>query len=873
MDLFVYIFLMFVSAIIAGVLAIYSLSRRPAAGAVEMAVLMLLVIIWCSTSIFEAISQTVEGKVLWSIFSYIGSQPFTSVVLLFSLRYTGGDRKWTPLRIGALFVFPAIILVLAVTNPLHRLLWPNITLRAVPGGVAGVFEHGIFFWFSVIYNYSMALAAIFLLSRHFFFSKDTGIPTASKVLLLASFCPLVANIVYAFVPSLIGGFDPTPLSFTAMTFLLVLASFKFRFLDLIPIAWERVIYTFEDGVLALDRHQRVVGWNPALEEWLGLSLENRGEVCEKALRNWPRLTELLANAVNVTKTIELTTRDGKERVLELRITPFSDFRGRLNGKIVIFQDVTAQKLVLRQLESARNQAEAANRAKSAFLSAMSHELRNPLQGISGIVFLLAKSRLDSNQKQQLEHLESAMRTLSGIINNILDFSKIESDKLLLESVDFNLRLVIQDVFYLFDSLAIEKGLTMELKIDDSLPTECRGDPMRIKQIFINLVSNAVKFTPSGGHIILTARGSPKENAQDGKQTMLFEVSDTGMGISEEKGKHLFEAFYQGDAAVARQFGGTGLGLSIAKDLVEKMGGRISFESRLGFGTTFSFTLRLPPASSPLAVESKALETGYSSFVGKTVLYVEDNAVNRMILTEILTSFGLSVSAVPNGKAAFEAARKNTFDLMITDIFLPDMEGYELIRLLRGIRTPLWPTIALTGNSSWEARDKALKAGMDVFLTKPVPPNRLRAEISRLLGIDPSPASIATLSETDMAESFPGSLPGIDKQTAMEMVDGDLEVYREALKLFIRSIRNLEETFRDALSRGCFSEAGRTLHLTKGAAMAVGANTFARSCDDLEKSMKERMPETLEPILGQWLRQLNELLKSKEIENLIREGPR
>ena len=137
----------------------------------------------------------------------------------------------------------------------------------------------------------------------------------------------------------------------------------------------------------------------------------------------------------------------------------------------------------------------------------------------------------------------------------------------------------------------------------------------------------------------------------------------------------------------------------------------------------------------------------------------------------------------------------------------------------------------------------------------------------------SPASIATLTETDVTESFPGSLPGIDKQTAMEMVDGDLEVYREALKLFIRSIRNLEETFRDALSRGCFSEAGRTLHLTKGAAMAVGANTFARSCDDLEKSMKERMPETLEPILGQWLRQLNELLKSKEIENLIREGPR
>ena len=868
MSLFLYICLLFISAIIAGFLVIYSLSKKPAAGSVDMAILMFLVMIWCSASIFEAVSQTVEGKFLWSIFSYIGSQPFTGVVLLFALRYTGRDKKLTPFRIGMLFIFPIIIIVLAITNPWHRLLWPNITLRAVPGGVAGVFEHGMFFWLSVIYNYTIAIWAIFLLCRYFLFSRDVSVPKRSKELLIASLCPIAANLVYAFAPDLLGGFDPTPLSFTAMNFLLAMASFRFRFLDLVPVAWERVINTFDDGVLALDHSHRIVGWNPRLEKWLGLAPENRGWEYEKAFLDWPQLIQLIENTETGSKALALITRDQEERIMEVRVTPFSNYRGQINGKIVIFQDVTEQKTIQRELENARNQAEAANRAKSDFLAAMSHELRNPLQGISGIVFLLSKTPLDFEQKQQMERLESAMRTLSGIINNILDFSKIESGKLSLDAVDFNLRLITQDVFYLFDSLATEKGLRMELKIEDSLPVDCNGDPLRVKQILINLVSNAVKFTPSGGHIAITARGASHE--EEGKRTAFFEVADTGMGIPEEKGKHLFDPFYQGDAAVARQFGGTGLGLTIAKDLVEKMGGQITFESRLGFGTIFAFKLRLTPALSPATIEPKEGEPNSRLFC-KNVLYVEDNAVNRMILTEILTSFGMGVSAVSSGKAAFEEAKKNVYDLMITDIFLPDMEGYELTLLLRGVLPKLWPIIALTGNGSQEARDKALKAGMDSFLVKPVSPNVLREEISRLLGDAGSPVSGKSASEIAPAMALSEPLPGIDKQSALELVGGDLDIYREALKLFVLSIRNLDKSFGDSLRRGCFSDAGKTLHRTKGAAMAIGANAFARSCAELEKTLEEQMPESLEPTLDLWLRQLNQLLGSKEIEAFIREG--
>ena len=837
---------------------------------------MLLVMIWCSASIFETVSQTVETKFLWTIFSYFGSQPFTGVVLLFALRYTGRGNKLTRNKVVALFAFPTLIIILAITNPWHRLIWPNIYLKEVPGGIVGVFEHGLFFWLLIAYSYVIAGWAIMILSAHFFFSRNPEVTRQSKVLFFAALCPLSASILYAFAPDSIGGYDPTPLSFTLMNAFLILSSFRLRFLDLVPVAWENVIDTLDDGILAIDQQQRIVGWNPVLEKWFGLQPDQRGMAYDKALSEWPQLIRVIARTENESAEIELVPQDKTDRTIEVRLIPFCDHRGKNMGKIVTFQDITDKKTAQKKLVDALDQAESANKAKSAFLSAVSHEIRNPLQGMSGVVFLLAKTHLSFDQKGYMERIQSALGTLSEILNNILDLSKIEAGKISLESVDFNLRMIAQDVYYLFDSLAEEKGLTIDLNIEGSLPAACRGDPLRVKQILINLVSNAVKFTPSGGRITVRAWGEPKTSEENEKrsgwkgQTVFFQVKDTGMGLSDEKLKHLFNAFYQGDPAVARRYGGTGLGLSIAKALTELMGGQISVESRLGVGTAFTFSLRLDPASALLQTEEKTSEP-VSLVKGKRVLYIEDNAVNRMVLTEILTSFGLSVTAVSDGKTALEESKKNVFDLMITDIFLPDMEGYELARMLRGIAAKMWPVIALTGSGTREAQEKAQKAGIDTFLIKPVSPNRLLDEINRLLGGETAQHASNLSSPKREPDALFQKLPAIDHQSALELVGNDLEIYREALNLFVVSIRNLEKSFRDSLGHGRFEEARGDIHRAKGAAWVIGAKDFAETCAALETTFEEQMPKSLEPLLIPWINELKRLLDSREIRDFIQEG--
>ena len=489
---------------------------------------------------------------------------------------------------------------------------------------------------------------------------------------------------------------------------------------------------------------------------------------------------------------------------------------QLEGRPVIqaiMRDISGRKQAEAELKSARDAALAAARAKNEFVANVSHEIRTPMHGIMGMADLLMREPLTGTQREYALTLRQSAQGLLTVINDILDFSKIEAGKLTVENVAYIPAQVVQNVADLYRPRILEKSLSLEMKLSPALQTPVQGDPHRVRQILLNLVDNAIKFT-SHGNVGIQAGLSA-----DG-QRMRIEVRDEGVGIAAEAQDQLFSAFSQADASTTRHYGGTGLGLAICRKLADLMGGDIGVLSPPPGGKKGSmFWLELPYALAPPDSEAVSMLPVQTERFRGRVLVAEDHPVNQKVLSYQLTSLGLSPTIVSNGHEALERAREQEWDLILMDWQMPGMDGFAATRAIRALpdthaRVPI---VALSAQAGEDFREQCLQAGMNDYLTKPYEEAALISVLSRWL---------------------PGSAIEMPPPIDVAKLSGQNRLKEELLQLFLQTTESSLDTLQTAWENRDAAQGKREAHSLRGAAVSIAADVMFQSATRLEAAFVE-----------------------------------
>ena len=564
----------------------------------------------------------------------------------------------------------------------------------------------------------------------------------------------------------------------------------------------------------------------------------------RVIRGLMRRRTLSGKGFSETLVLEHVRKDGNTFWGETQVSIAVENDGLIVGIQAVTRDISERKRA-EALSKEKQDAEAASLAKSEFLAKMSHEIRTPLNGIIGMAELCLGHHPDEPLKGFLQTIYSEARSLSGLVNDILDLARIEAGKMALEEAPFDLGELVRSVAGGFALQAGQKGLSFETFLASDLPMELSGDAVRLRQVLVNLVGNALKFTPEGGVSVSC------ELVRDGgdNAVLRFSVGDTGIGIPRERQQKIFETFEQADGSTTRRYGGTGLGLAIAKEIVGIMGGEIGVTSEPGKGSTFWFTVQMKKHAGQVApaggeagiLRPAAGAPGPDTRRGCRILLADDYAVNREVVRRHLEAGGHSVVLAKNGHEAVEAFKDGHYGLIFMDVQMPVMDGIAAARTIRELEkrrggTSRIPIVALTAHAVREYLDACLRAGMDDCLTKPVLRQSLLDKVARWTGGD-GPADLYAAAGSEPAPCPPAAAEPIDFARALDEFEGNRAFLMELLGRFLENVRAQLGTIREALDRADAEILRREAHAIKGGAANLAASELSSAAAALEKTAR------------------------------------
>lgn len=566
-----------------------------------------------------------------------------------------------------------------------------------------------------------------------------------------------------------------------------------------------VTVTASDGATPILLHA-IISQNRSMGLFLGVPDEDEREILDVS---FAFLTVILEATAGLLQNAEL-------------YRTISRLNDELEGKVL-------------RLEESERALEDANRSKDSFLANISHEIRTPMNGIIGMGTLLSQTRLDENQTEMTRTILSESEHMMRLLNDLLDISKIEAGRLDFEQIPFDLRELLRNLRSTYGRMAESKGLAFVMETDPLLPGALVGDAGRVRQVFANLLGNAVKFTRQGS---VSVRVSLLSRTAD-RCRILARIEDTGIGIPPETIERLFQPFTQADASTSRLYGGSGLGLAISRRLVGMMGGRIEVESDPGEGSTFRFTLDLPVSATEPGENSRGggdADASRGGIAGLRVLVAEDNATNRRIVAMLLEKLGVTADMAESGQETLDWLARERYDMVLMDVQMPGMDGLETTRRIRageasGVRIPI---VAMTANAMKGDREACLAAGMDGYLSKPISP----AELERIMAFAAQGVPDAAAAPEDDHEKTIARTDVFDRASLLERVVWDEELCSRVVETFLDDGKNLVSQFVDATERGDSVNARIAAHTLRGAASNVAAGTLASLASRAEETASE-----------------------------------
>ncbi len=742
----------------------------------------LLIMIMCGSLVqnfgylLELIAPTVEAAMTAVIVEKVGSAFTPLCYCWFIYIYCSVVPPKVLLRTIGVFSFLSL--------PSVIFNWQGLFYREVRWvESAGGFWHislsyGLLYvFFTIVHIIIPYVLCIYTLLKAVRACTDRQVNRQYRMILAISTLPVIVLTAYVF--KLVGVFDLTPVTLTISMSMVVIVVWSRRNYDFRHLAAEKVLESMGDGVIALDDHDRLVSYNRAAATiFTDLSAHKLGENI-RVVEGFRE--EMLNNDIPQSFSI-------REQHYESHSKHIMDENGRIQGCVILILDMTDMRAYINEIKRVRRQAEKASIAKSEFLANMSHEIRTPMNAIIGLNDIIMEECGDTEIYGYAKDVQSAAKNLLTIINDILDLSKVEAGKMELVNVNYYIKDMVDDLIGMMDMAASQRGLILKYECDETIPCRYNGDDGKIKQVLLNIFSNAIKFT-SKGYVRAYITGKPGKSPDE--ELLTFCVEDTGRGIKEEDLPNIFEDFRQLDSKKNRSVEGTGLGLAIVRHLVELMGGTIHVDSIYGKGTTFTITLpqkiadSRPVSEMPDIPRPEQKVTDTFTAPGVKVLIVDDNVINRKVARSFLKSYSFDLTEAENGPQAIELVRTGWYDIIFMDHMMPDMDGVEAAEIIRmdcGENGAAPVMIALTANAMEGMREYFLEHGFQDFIAKPLDRKALNRLLLRWV---PEKYRQAEKAEEEAKPLDPAAIriDGVDMDSATKYYSGDEEGFVELLDLY------------------------------------------------------------------------------------------